>query len=193
MIKNVNSKYFKISTQEFFKDYLNAVNGMLVLSTKDIVVLAPLLEQYNNIREKTTNNEIINELLFSSNYRSLASNSIGISTMNFNNYIASLKKKGVINDKGNGFMEINETILPVIVDKNSNSFLFTIEFNIQKEIKTNGSEQQRDTVSGENSREESVESALPPPQLSFADGEEEELEEDGFKFFEEPTQPEEDY
>jgi hypothetical protein len=118
----------------FFIDYYNAINGSIGLSNKEIVVLAALVEQYNIIRKKTTNEEIINELLFSSRHRTLAREKADISEVNFNNYISALKKKSVILDGEDKLRMLNPMIVPVIDIEKDNQVLLSYDFIINEDV-----------------------------------------------------------
>ena len=134
----------------FFQDYFNAINGSVGLSNKEIIVLAALVEQYNIIRHKTKDDGIINELLFSSRYRTLAREKSNISDLNFNNYISALKKKDVIIEDENKFRSLNPSIVPIIDLSKHNELDLCFSFKIKEDEQA---ELGRASVSGETSGE----------------------------------------
>ena len=154
----------------FFIDYYNAINGSIGLSNKEIIVLAALVEQYNIIRKKTTNEEIINELLFSSRHRTLARDKADISEVNFNNYISALKKKAVILDDEDKLRRLNPMIVPIVDIEEDNQVILSYDFIIH-----NNEEQEeynRANNSGEESGEGISDDEVSPPELSSTPGEE---------------------
>lgn len=140
---------FQLNTTKsnFFVDYYNTINGSIGLSNKEIIVLAALVEQYNIIRKKTTNEEIINELLFSSRHRTLAREKAGISEVNFNNYVSALKKKSVILDDKDNFRKLNPMIVPIIDIETDKQVLLTYDFILHEDAQNNTTD-----ISGEENR-----------------------------------------
>ena len=168
--------------KDFFIDYYNTINGSIGLSNKEIVVLAALVEQYNIIRKKTTNEEIINELLFSSRHRMLAREKADISEVNFNNYISALKKKSVILDGEDKFRKLNPMIVPIIDIEEDNQVILSYDFIIH------GDEEHREfNASGEESGAGISDDEISPPQLLPTTGEEASDTEEFEKLLDEPT------
>jgi hypothetical protein len=145
-MKNNNQVSFQIATTKegFFVDYFNAINGSVGLSNKELVVIAALVEQYNVIRKKTQSVELINELLFSSRYRTLAREKADMNDANFNNYISALKRKGVILEEENNFRKLNPLLTPIIDLELHTGLTLMFNFEIQEDeepgIDTSGEE-----------------------------------------------------
>lgn len=168
----------------FFIDYYNAINGSIGLSNKEIVVLAALVEQYNIIRKKTTNEEIINELLFSSRHRTLAREKADISEVNFNNYISALKKKSVILDGEDKLRMLNPMIVPIINIEEDNQVLLSYDFIINEDAKQ---ELKGTDISGEEGGEGISDDEISAFELSPAPIEEARDTKEFEKLLDEPT------
>jgi SOS-response transcriptional repressor LexA len=170
---------FQIQTtkENFFTDYFNAVNGSIGLSNKEIVVLAALVEQYNIIRKKTDNEDIINELLFSSRHRTLAREKVDISDLNFNNYISALKRKGVILEEENKFRKINPMLVPIVDIEQENGLDLVFNFIIEDD----GASIDREEIREEPSTDE-----ISPFEFPETTEEEESDTDEPFRIFDEP-------
>lgn len=178
---------FQLVTDQsnFFIDYYNTINGSIGLSNKEIVVLAALVEQYNIIRKKTTNEEIINELLFSSRHRTLARDKANISEVNFNNYISALKKKSVILDGEDKLRKLNPMIVPIIDIEKDNQVILSYDFIIH--TKDEQQEYNRADTSGEEGNKGVSNDEISPSQFLDASGEETLDTEESEEILEEPT------
>ena len=171
---------FQIATKrsEFFIDYFNAVNGSLGLSNKEIIVLSALVEQYNTIRKKTDNEDIINELLFSSRHRTLARERVDMSDLNFNNYISALKRKGVILEEENKFRKLNPMVVPIIDIEDEDVFDLVFNFILEDDAG-----EQRTSVDREEDGEEPSVNEVSPFEFPETSEEEEADTEEPFTFF----------
>lgn len=176
---------FEVSTtrDDFFKDYFNIINGTIGLSNKEIVVLAALVEQYNIIREKTSNEDIINELLFSSRYRTLARERTNLEDLNFNNYVSALKRKGVILEEENNFRKLNPMLIPVVDLNNQNGV--TVSFTLKIEEQNEQEESGRDAGNREENGEWDIIDEIPPFEFPTDTGTENEDAEESLTFFDE--------
>ena len=176
---------FKIesSKETFFQDYFNAINGSVGLSNKEIIVLAALVEQYNIIRHKTKDEGIINELLFSSRYRTLARERSDISDLNFNNYISALKKKDVILEDDNKFRSLNPNIIPIIDLEKHDELNLCFNFKLKVDEQEFG----RTPIGGEGSKEGFSDGEISPFEFPITPGEESTDIEEHFTILEEPS------
>lgn len=111
----------QVSNKDFYNKYYQAINGILKLTAKELAILSLL--SINKSKLGITDKE-----LFSSKNRTIMSQSLGISKFNFNNYIKSMKDRGILL-KTNKVMSINPAIYKDISSINSLDFLFTFNIN----------------------------------------------------------------
>jgi hypothetical protein len=145
----------KVTREEFYEMYVNTINGLIGLSPKEVQVFAKLMEVFNEISKKTDNVEIVSELLFSTKYRKIVMERIeGMTSLNFNNYIVSLKKKGVIIESD----DINILNPNMVIKLKDNNLSYSIQFNFKiiEENEPEKTEQQDATESSEDDREVSI-------------------------------------
>ena len=93
----------KANIDDFYYKYLSAINGLLNLSKKEILILSEFIKY--TIKYKGDSN-----IIFSTTMRKKIADKVGISTYNFNNYIKMLKGKKAIIDTG-GVLSINKRII----------------------------------------------------------------------------------
>lgn len=107
-----------IKREDFYINFYKSLNFVLNLSNKELAILSQFASMQANLPRETS---------FTSSNRKLVSQSLGISIFNLNNYIKSLKTKGLIVtiDKR---LRINPTIW---IDIN------TLESNYSNEYKFN--------------------------------------------------------
>lgn len=89
----------KISREEFYINYYKALNFMLRLSKKELAILAAFANTMATLPSDYTSDQI-NAMTFSSVSRKIIAESLGMSIYNLNNYIKSIKDKGVIINNG---------------------------------------------------------------------------------------------
>ena len=112
----------QVSKQDFYRKYYQAINGILKLTNKELVILTAL----SNKKYKLNLND---KDLFSSTSRSEVSQILGISKFNFNNYIKSMRDRSILL-KSNNITSINPSIYKDITSTDSLDFKFT--FNIHE-------------------------------------------------------------
>ena len=117
----ITQRNFKIKTEgvKFYSSYLDIMNGILKLTNREKDVLSWFMD-----RESYSNENIVKESIFSKSNRRLAEAQLGVTPHYLNNYIKSLKKKGMI-VKTNGGLELKQSIY---VDKNNG---IKIQFEIE--------------------------------------------------------------
>jgi DNA-binding MarR family transcriptional regulator len=97
-----NEKVFlkEVSGEEFYSVYLSILNGLLHLTPKEIDVLAQLMYMKNidDLTRQFLSEEDRDVLLFGVETRKIIQKRLGITQHNLNNYIKSLKDKGLIKD-----------------------------------------------------------------------------------------------
>ena len=113
----------QVSNKDFYTKYYQAINGILKLTSKELAILTALSNSKSQLG-------ITDKELFSSSQRKLLAELLGISRFNLNNYIKSMKDRGIL-VKANKVMAINPSIYKDINSIDSLDFLFT--FNITHE------------------------------------------------------------
>lgn len=109
----------QVSKQDFYSKYYQAINGILKLTSKELVILTVLSNK------KLTG--ITDKELFSSKSRKEMCDALAISKFNFNNYIKSMADRGILSRKGRD-LAINPAIYKDITGLDNINFTFT--FNI---------------------------------------------------------------
>ncbi len=110
----------KVTEESFYIDYIKAFNGFLNLSNREILVLAELIKEDANLSNSNK------YLLFETSIRKKIRERLDISMYSINNYIAALKKKGIIKEQ-DGVKELNRKIVPV---KEKGKYSLTYNFFI---------------------------------------------------------------
>jgi hypothetical protein len=100
--KNVKHWKLKVSKEQTYSVYFKLLNGMLKLTNKEILVASSLFNKKHDIDGSVTDSGIANRLLFSVDIKKGIRNELGMSALLFNNYIQSLKEKGVIMETDDG-------------------------------------------------------------------------------------------
>ena len=108
-----------VPTQDFYRSYLDVINGLLRLTEKEKDVLSWFME-----REYYYNTNRINKNVFDKSNRKLAAEQLGVSIYYLNNYIKSLKDKSMIMKSKVEGLHINPR---VYIDKNDGA---RIQFEI---------------------------------------------------------------
>lgn len=109
----------QVSKQDFYIKYYQAINGILKLTSKELVILTILSNR------KLTG--ITDKELFSSKSRKEMCEALQISKFNFNNYIKSMADRGILTRTGRD-LAINPAIFKDISSLEPINFTFT--FNI---------------------------------------------------------------
>jgi len=115
----------QVSKENFYSKYYQTINGILKLTNKELAILVLLS---NSKQLGTTDKE-----LFSSNSRKLIAETLSISKFNLNNYIKSMKDRGII-IKQEKSLAINPAVYKDISNTNLIDLIFT--FNIIHEATT---------------------------------------------------------
>lgn len=108
---------------DIYKSYLYTVNWMrkIPLAKKEMEVLSHFM--YYNNKYKDLDSEIKKEILFSKTTRKQIQEQLGMKPVVFDNYVKSLRDKGVIKD--------NEIIRSLQIYPNNNSYTFSIKYELR--------------------------------------------------------------
>lgn len=108
----MRKREFKITIEEdyFYRSYLDVMNGIFKLTDKEKDILSWFME-----REFFYNIKHINRSVFDKTNRKIAATHLDISPHYLNNYIKSLKDKGMISKSKNG-LQVNQN---VYIDRNN--------------------------------------------------------------------------
>ena len=133
----------KTTREDFYFKYLSAINGVLGLSKKEILILGEFI--------KLTTQYEDSEVVFSTLMRKRVRDKLGMSPHNFNNYFKTLKEKYAILENTLGKMYINPRIVPTI-KAGVNSVVFNFHVYEQKTNNTASRQEVQSTraYSGEN-------------------------------------------
>jgi len=94
----------KTTQEEFYYNYLLALNGTLRLSNKELIILSEFIKYTVKYFNEP-------ELVFSSVIRKKVQAKLKISSFNVNNYIKTLKQKKIILSK-NQLLYVNPNVIP---------------------------------------------------------------------------------
>jgi hypothetical protein len=94
----------RVTKDKLYSEYLKMINGYLRLTEKELQIVASCL--YINDKDDD---------IFSTENRKQIQQECNISSLNLNNHIAHLKRKGIINDS-NGVLSINDKIIPIPIN-----------------------------------------------------------------------------
>lgn len=89
---------YATSTEKLYGVYFRLINSVLRLTKKEIEVAAALYSDKAKIDKDVSDDKIANQLLFSSSRRKDIRDSLGMSSLLFNNYLQNLKEKKVVLD-----------------------------------------------------------------------------------------------
>lgn len=109
----------QVTKEEFYKKYYQAINGVLKLTNKELLILETL--SYRKFLGQS------DKELFSSKNRTVITKELGISRFNFNNYIKSLSDRKIL-IKSNKQLSINSAIYQDITNLDTLDFKFTFNF-----------------------------------------------------------------
>jgi len=98
-----------VDSESFYIEYIHAFNGFLRLSKKEILVVAELLKENAKLNKESK------DLLFETTIRKRIQSKLNMTVYNLNNYISSLKTKGILKEE-HGILSINKKIIPEMVN-----------------------------------------------------------------------------
>jgi hypothetical protein len=102
----------KIKEEDFIRWYILLFNGWLELTSKEISILEEFIRLKISLETQISNEDLLNNQLFSSVSRQLIREKCNISSeQSFNNHFGALKNKGVIDKTSKGY-KISPKILP---------------------------------------------------------------------------------
>ena len=109
----------QVTKEEFYKKYYQAINGVLKLTSKELIILDNLsYKKFLGMSDKD---------LFNTKTRLTIGSELNMSRFNFNNYIKSMTERGIL-IRINKQLSINPAIYKDITNILSIDFTFT--FNI---------------------------------------------------------------
>jgi hypothetical protein len=82
--------------------FISLFNFVLKLTDKEVELVVSIIQVYNTLIEKNTDEELIPLLLFSKENTEMYANRLGIGLDNLYAYKSSLKKKGALKSTKNG-------------------------------------------------------------------------------------------
>ena len=115
----------QVNKEDFYNKYYQTINGILKLTGKELAIL--VLLSNSKLQLGITDKE-----LFSSKSRKLMAETLGISKFNLNNYIKSMKDRGII-IKQEKSLAINPAVYKDITSTNTIDLIFS--FNIYETTK----------------------------------------------------------
>lgn len=109
----------QISKDQFYRKYYQAINGILKLTNKELLILVNLSNRkYAGLSDKE---------LFSSKNRTSIAEELSISKFNFNNYIKAMTDRKIL-IRINKQLSINPGIYQDITNLDTLDFKFTFNF-----------------------------------------------------------------
>lgn len=125
-MKNINVQTLKVNEENFFWAWLKILQPFLKLRKQEVQVLSKLLYYRYRIMNvnNITNEVIVNELLFGTQYRKKIRADLKLEDYSFNNILTSLRKKDIIVNN-----EISNKVIPR-VDNNFKNFKLIYNFEI---------------------------------------------------------------
>src|SRR5690606_26853431 len=123
---NINVQTLKSTEENFFWYYLTVLQPFLNLRKQEVQVLSKLLYyRYRIMTQNNISNEIIvNDLLFGTQYRKKIRADLGLEDYSFNNILTSLRKKNIVIENS-----LNNKIIPK-VENNFKNFKLVYNFEI---------------------------------------------------------------
>ncbi len=119
---NVNRAIIKCTRDSVCKEFLDLLKSLHGLSESEILLASKFLEKRIELKEKITDDELIDEYLQSSKVRSSIKEAANIkNTALFQNMMSSLRRKGF-------FVDGDKIAKPFIPNINKDSKFFKIEF-----------------------------------------------------------------
>lgn len=118
-----------ISKQEFYFSFYKALNSLLGLTKKELAILSHFASIRANLSQSISDPPALDAANFNIKSRKLVASTLGISNYNLNNYLKSLRLKGIVLLTNTGKLTINPTVYPnldSIQDTFSVEFKFTI-------------------------------------------------------------------
>jgi hypothetical protein len=100
---------YSVQRDKLYSTYFYAINGILGLTKKEIKIVSRFYYYLEEISKGVTDPVIQNELLFSVNYKRKIREDLEVSALLLNNYVKTLKDKGVIMEK-DGIKSMNPVL-----------------------------------------------------------------------------------
>ena len=116
---------FKTKKLDFFSKWLTLTQPLHKLPKADQKVVAELLKLRYEYSFKISDEDLLNEFIFSTKNRSVIMESLKLSPDRFNNILSSLRKLNVIKDN-----KINSAFIPKI-NKDTNKYNIIFEFTFE--------------------------------------------------------------
>lgn len=113
-----------IERKDFYINFYRSLNFVLNLSNKELAILSHFATMRANLPRELTSSQA-DAMTFSSVNRKIVAQSLGISIFNLNNYIKSLKTKGLLISTGKRVLSINPRIF---VDINTLEATYSNEY-----------------------------------------------------------------
>lgn len=88
-----------IERKDFYINFYKSLNFVLNLSNKELAILSHFATMRANLPRELTSSQL-DAITFSTANRKIIAESLGISIFNLNNYIKSLKTKGLLLNSG---------------------------------------------------------------------------------------------
>lgn len=121
---NCKKSELEVSEKKFFLLWVYLLSPFLNLTKKEEFLTAALLQKRYNLSKGVKDENILNEILFSTATRKQIRKELNWEDYSFNTTLSFLRNKSIIIDN-----KINEAIIPKIDDKNFKEF--TIQYFIK--------------------------------------------------------------
>lgn len=129
--KNIFSK--DLEKSQIYKAYFVIINGLLKLTPKELDIVSKLYYYTYEISKSVKDEKLQGVLLFSTEYKKKIADELSIDNLLLNNYISSLKKKGVILVEDNTEIKWVNPRFTVDLSKDSVQIVFNLN-SIKDEI-----------------------------------------------------------
>lgn len=116
----------KVKRQDFYKVYLQSLNGYLSLTKRELEVLVGLCNIQAQQLDKNYTPELLSKVVFGPVSRELIRTHLNISPYNLNNIIKVLKGKGVIKTSEDDYYYLNPQLYIPLIDKE-----YLVQFNFE--------------------------------------------------------------
>ena len=112
-----------VSNEELIPEFLQALNGILRLTDRELELMATLIKMdMEYVKEPNTNKNVANRY----NRKYIIEN-LGITKDNLSRYIKSFKEKGIlIAGPAEDELSVNKALIPVVRDRNTHDLRETI-------------------------------------------------------------------
>lgn len=118
-----------IEKKDFYINFYKSINYVLNLSKQELAILSYFSNTLASMPRELNSSQRAS-MTFSAANRRIVANSLGISIFNLNNYLKSLRDKGIILGKDSRDMSINPKLwveLDELEDNYTNEFTFNIK------------------------------------------------------------------